>query len=82
MDITLDAKAQLKSEVREVVENTASDFEITYIGSKEKMQIIAKTTQEIIEQTAFVLPVISPSGEKITQVGADEINIQKPDGFK
>lgn len=75
------ANAQLKNEAREKVDNTASDFELTYNCSKEKMQIIAQTTQHIKEQTAFVLPIISPSGELIIKKGDNEISIQKPEGM-
>ncbi len=80
-EIALVAKAQLKNEAREIVENTASDFEITYNCSKDKMQIIVKTTQKIEDKTAFVLPIISPTGEMIIKRDDNEITIQKPEGL-
>jgi hypothetical protein len=80
-EIAFVANAQLKNEARETVENTASNFELTYNCSVEKIQIIAKTTQDIKEQTAFVLPVISPTGEMIVQKGENEITMQKPGGL-
>lgn len=79
--IALVANVQLKNEERMVVENTASNFELTYKCSTEKMQIIAQTEQEITSKTAFVLPLISPSGEKVTQERESEIKIQKPKGL-
>ena len=79
--IALLANAQLKNEARELVENTASDFELTYTCSAEKMQIVAKTQQEIKEPTAFVLPIVSPSSEVVSRVSETEITIQKPEGL-
>lgn len=80
-EISFFAKALLKNENREAVENTASNFEITYNCSAEEMQIQAKTTEEITEETAFVLPIVSPTGEKVEQPGPNEITIQKPEGL-
>lgn len=78
--IEVTAKAQLKNEAREVLENTASDYDIIYTSTAEKIQITAKTTQDIKERTAFVLPIISPTGETVNQVNANEMSIQKPEG--
>ncbi|WP_372775101.1 hypothetical protein [Mangrovibacterium sp.] len=80
-EITLVASTQLKNEAREVVGSTASDFSISYTCSAKEMQITAKTSQDINEQTAFVLPIISPTGEKVSQVSEYEITIQKPEGM-
>ena len=79
--IELVANVQLKNEARQVVEQTASEFELIYGCSNEKMQISVKTAQPIKERTAFVLPVFSPTGEKVTQVSENEITIQKPEGL-
>lgn len=75
------ANAQLKNEAQEIVKGTAADFKLTYKCSIEKMQIIAQTEQPIAESTAFILPVIAPSGEEVTQVNPKEITIQKPKGL-
>jgi hypothetical protein len=80
-DILLLAKVKLKNKNREAVENTASNFDISFNCSANKMQIIAKTLQAIKEHTAFVLPIVSPTGEKVTQLNANEITIQKPEGL-
>lgn len=45
------------------------------------MQIQAQTQQKITAKTAFILPVIAPSGEEVTQVNTNEITIQKPGGL-
>ncbi|KJF43527.1 glycoside hydrolase family protein [Draconibacterium sediminis] len=79
-NISFLAKTKLKNESREVVENTASKFEIAYDFSAEMMRIQAKTTDEIKGQTAFVLPIVSPTGEQVNQVSSNEITIQKPEG--
>lgn len=75
------ANTQVRNEVQEVVEGTASDFELSYKCSAGKMQIQARTQQEITAKTAFILPVITPSGEDITQISRNEITIQKPRGL-
>nr|WP_319509523.1 hypothetical protein [uncultured Draconibacterium sp.] len=80
-EISMHAKAELKNEKREAVEDTASNFDILYNCSADKMQIIAKTTETIKVQTAFVLPIVSQSGEKVTQLNTNEITIQKPAGL-
>jgi len=79
--IEIKAAVQLKNEARETVATTASDFTIVYNCSENTMNISAHTTQEITKPTAFVLPIISPESEVITQVSETEITIQKPNGL-
>ena len=79
-EIRLNAKAQLKNTENEAVTETASDFELTYTCSKDVMRITTKTAQPIKEKTAFVLPIISPTGEKVLQPNPNEITVQKPEG--
>lgn len=74
------AKVQLKNEAKEVVVETASDFELNYICSVEKLEITVSTKQIIKEKTAFVLPIVSPEEEKVNQISANEITIEKPKG--
>lgn len=78
--ITLAAQAQLKNESHEPAPNTASNFELSYACSKETILITASTQQEITSPTAFILPVISPTGEGVTHSHPNEIMIQKPEG--
>ena len=74
------AKVQLKNEAFELITETASNFNLNYIATPEKLEITATTAQNINETTAFVLPIVSPTGEKVTQVSEHEITIEKPNG--
>lgn len=80
-EIAIMADAKLKNETREIVGGTASDFKLGYNCSKDKMKISAKTSEAIISNTAFVLPVVSTNDEKVTQVSANVITIQKANGL-
>ena len=79
--IELIADVKLKNVDREEVLGTASAFDISYKCADDKLAIQAKTNQDILEPTAFVLPIVSPSNEVVTQVSASEIAIQKPEGL-
>lgn len=79
--IELLATTKLKNEAREIVKETASDFEIMYKCIADELQITVKTNQLIAAKTAFVLPIISPTGETVTFISEDEISIEKPEGL-
>ncbi|APY11604.1 hypothetical protein BWZ22_10280 [Seonamhaeicola sp. S2-3] len=79
--IKLLADVKLKNVDRDVVEGTASAFDIAYKCSANKTEIKVSTKQEIKEQTAFVLPIISPSKEEVINISENEITIQKPEGL-
>ena len=79
--IQLVTNTVIKNEAREAVTETASDFEIDYNCAAEEMKITVKTDQQINEATAFVLPIVSPTGEVVTIVNENEISIQKPEGL-
>ena len=79
--IELLANVKLKDVDRKVIEQTASEFNITYKSSIDKMEILVKTNQDIIEPTAFVLPIISPSKEVVTKISDSEFTIKKPEGL-
>lgn len=74
------AKVQLKNEIFEAITETASNFNLNYIATSEKLEIIASTNETIKTSTAFVLPIVSPTGEKVTQISENEITIEKPQG--
>ncbi|MWW23166.1 hypothetical protein [Algibacter lectus] len=74
------SKVNLKNEARETVSETASTFQLKYSCAKDSLQIQVSTNQKIIEPTAFVLPIASPSGEVVELVDDNEINIIKPEG--
>ncbi|MEN8880186.1 MAG: hypothetical protein ABF311_08435, partial [Polaribacter sp.] len=46
-----------------------------------KTEIKVSTKQDIEAQTAFVLPIVSPSSEVVTNISENEITIQKPEGL-
>ena len=79
--IELLAKVMLKNVDRKEVEGTASAFDIIYKCLTDKTEIKISTEQEIKAQTAFVLPIVSPSSEVVTNVRKNEITIQKPEGL-
>ena len=79
--IQINAETSLKNELNEVVEDTASKFSLTYDCSADRLEITAKTDESIKEPTAFVLPIISSTGEKVTQPNPNEITIQKSEGL-
>ena len=79
--LSIDAKAQLKNEARNLVSGTASDFDISYECTKKALKITASTAQEINEQTAFVLPIVSKSTENCYQKKDNTIVIEKPEGL-
>ena len=79
--IELLANVKLKDFDRKLIEKTASDFKITYQTSVDGMEIRVKTNQDILAPTAFVLPIISPNKEAVTNVSETEITIQKPEGL-
>ncbi len=79
--IRIDAQCKLKNHNNDVVEETASDYNLTYHASETAIQITATTDQKITSATTFVLPIISPTGELVTQVKPNEITVQKPEGL-
>lgn len=79
--IELIADTKLKNVKREEVSGTASAFDIAYNCSADKTEIKVSTKQEIKAPTAFVLPIISPSSEVVSNISENEIIIQKPDGL-
>ncbi len=78
IEVSVDCK--LKNELNELVSGTATDFQIRYECSKESIIIAAKSNQEIFEETAFVIPIVSPSVEEVTFVNENEITIKKQNG--
>jgi hypothetical protein len=80
-NIELLANVKLKDVDRNVIENTASEFYISYICSANIMKIKVNSKQVISEPTAFVLPIVSPNKEVFNQVSDIEISIQKPEGL-
>ncbi|WP_242204142.1 glycoside hydrolase family 47 protein [Aestuariivivens insulae] len=74
------ANVRLKNEAKEIASETASNFELNYTCSEDKLEITVTTNQDIKTPTAFVLPIVSPTGEKVQQISENEITIEKPNG--
>ncbi|WP_298495935.1 hypothetical protein [uncultured Algibacter sp.] len=79
--IKLLANVKLKDVDRNVIEKTASDFNIAYSCKEDDIKITVNTKQDILEPTAFVLPIISPNNEAVSKVSETEFTIQKPEGL-
>lgn len=79
--VELLADVKLKNVDRKEVVDTASAYDIAYKCTSDKTEIKVSTKQEIREQTAFVLPIVSPSNEFMTRISENEILIQKPEGI-
>ncbi|WP_066630693.1 hypothetical protein [Labilibacter marinus] len=80
--IVFDVEASLRDEDRNMIVDTASTFDISYACTKDKIVLSAKPIegQEIKQKSAMVLPLLSPSGEKLTQVSPQLIEVQKQEG--
>lgn len=79
--IELLANVKLKDVDRNVIEKTASHFNIAYTCLVNEMKIKVNTNQDILQPTAFVLPIISPSNEVVTKISDTELSIKKPQGL-
>ncbi|MFC7338781.1 hypothetical protein ACFQY0_16415 [Haloferula chungangensis] len=80
--ITFDVATSLRDEDRNVPQGEVSRFDLRYSFEDEKVTITAKSSDGAIagSTTTLVLPVISPTGEKVRQVSATRIEISKPEG--
>lgn len=79
--IAFDVITKLKDEERIPVHGTTSEFNLVYQCDQDKISLKAKPINgKISEITSLVLPVISPSGEGVSQTSPNKIEIQKPNG--
>ena len=78
--ITIGSVVSLKNQRREMVADTASEFQLTYKCSLDKLEIKVKANEEIRQPTAFVLPIISANNEELRQVSQSKYTIKKPEG--
>ena len=79
--IELLANTKLKNVDRKEITGTASEFDIVYNCSFNETEIKVNSIQDIIEKTAFVLPIVSPTSEVVTAISDTEITIKKPEGL-
>ena len=70
---------QLTDRDREVLSD--SEYQLRYAIDKNKTVIKAKSASEKLTRgTALVLPIISPTGEQVTQLAENKFEIQKKEG--
>ncbi|NNJ85672.1 MAG: hypothetical protein HKP20_00745 [Akkermansiaceae bacterium] len=81
-NIQFDVKTTLQDKDRQTMKDEVSRFDIRYLFDSDKTKIIAKTSDGTISPSNvnLVLPVISPTGEKVHQVSNTRIEITKPEG--
>ncbi|WP_163397449.1 hypothetical protein [Flavobacterium fluviatile] len=60
---------------------SGSDFKLNYLFDKNQTTIKAQRTTSEANGDTLVLPVISPTGEKVVQVSATKIEIHKKEGI-
>lgn len=75
-------QTQLVNESRETFDNGTTGYQFTYLFDKNKIQIKAKKTGTANASlpVELVLPIVSPTGEKVEQTTPNQITIQKPSG--
>ncbi|MFK7911974.1 MAG: hypothetical protein AB8F34_15440 [Akkermansiaceae bacterium] len=80
--IQFDIQTTLQDKDRNTPTDEVSKFDIQYTFDADKVVITAKSSDGKISQSdsSLILPVISPSGEKIRQVSSTRIEITKPKG--
>lgn len=79
--IGITGNAVLKNEKRQSATGTASEFMLEYQCSESRIRIGLETKQELTTPTAFVLPILSPTGETVSQPDHRSIVIDKPEGI-
>lgn len=70
----------LTNRENETLKKTGGDFKLNYLFDEEKTIIKVFRTTAALNGDALVLPVISPTGEKIVKVLDNKIEIHKPEG--
>lgn len=78
--IDFEVNVTLTNREKETLE-VDGDFQLNYLFDKEKTTIKAKRTSNDLNGDTLVLPVISPTGEKVIQVSENKIEIHKPEGI-
>ncbi|MFK7982441.1 MAG: hypothetical protein AB8G86_20840 [Saprospiraceae bacterium] len=75
-------QAQLVNEARELLGSESASYHLAYLFDKEKVEIKARKINDapFKAPVAMVLPIISPTGEKVQQINPNQITIQKPAG--
>lgn len=79
--LDISAHVKLKNEDRQIVQDSASDFQLDYTCNNQEVTIIASTEQELSLSTSFVLPLVSKHSEEVKQLADNKITIAKPEGL-
>lgn len=81
-DIQFNVEASLQDEDRNLVDETASVFNIGYFCTKSGIEFKAKPSEDqvIKSLSALVLPLLSQTGEKVMQVSPTLIKVVKKEG--
>lgn len=80
--VVFEANVSLQDEDRNEVNDTASAYKINYICDKNKLEFRVKVAdgKTISSSTVLVLPLISPTGEKVKVISPNKIEVEKPEG--
>ncbi|TWU28670.1 hypothetical protein [Bythopirellula polymerisocia] len=80
--VTFDVKTTLQDEDRNVVKGNAATYDIQYLLEDSQVTISAASSTGSISNSPAVLvvPIISPTGEKVRQVSENRVEIEKPGG--
>lgn len=77
--IQFDVETQLQDEDRNKLEGNASQYQLRYLFETEKVEIQARRAvgNNSSNPSALVVPIVSPSGETVTQTSPTRIDISK-----
>ncbi len=78
---SLDIDLQLKDKMREAHKSNALKYKLNYTFDNKKMIIKAQEIDNSSkEKASMFLPIISQTGEKVTRINANKIEIEKKEG--
>ncbi|MFK7932540.1 MAG: hypothetical protein AB8G22_03465 [Saprospiraceae bacterium] len=77
-----DIQTQLVNEAREMPTDIDPNYQLNYLFDQEKVRIEAQKIgkSNATDLVELILPIISPTGEKIEQISPNQIAIHKPAG--
>ncbi|QEG22889.1 hypothetical protein [Mariniblastus fucicola] len=79
--VSFDIATTIQDEDRNPVESGPSSYKLQYAFEDGKVTVAANCTEEKADPDAMlVIPILSPTGEKVTQVSKTRIEIVKPEG--
>lgn len=80
--IEVNVRTTLRNKDRETIQGDSGQYDIQYAFDQTNTSILVKRSDSSITESdvSLILPLISPSGEKVTQVSQNRIEIVKPDG--